>query len=241
MITLYQFPISHYCEKARWALDYKNLPHTIKNLLPGPHVKQVMALAKTSEVPVIKHKDHVIQKSNNIVDYLDKIFPEKSLTPEDEATRLQALEWEQFANKEVGVNLRIFFYHTLLKHPDILIPIFTHQGPWYGKIFMKLFFPQLRKTMIRYMRINDESATQARIDLKLAIDKINAHLVNHQFLAGDQFSRADLATAALLAPLIQPEKYGVPWPSQLPPALQTTIDEWSGELEWVRKIYKDYR
>jgi len=241
MITLYQFPISHYCEKARWALDYKKLQHTTKNLLPGPHIKQVMAMAKTSEVPVIKHKNNIIQKSDNIVDYLDKTFPEKHLTPLDETTRLQALEWEQFANKEIGINLRTFFYHTLLKHPDVLIPIFTHQGPWYGKIFMKLFFPKLRKTMIRYMRINDESAAQARINLKLAIDKINAHLVNKQYLAGDQFSRADLATAALLAPLIQPEKYGVPWPSPLPPVLQATIDEWSTELEWVRKIYKDYR
>jgi glutathione S-transferase len=36
MITLYQFQFSHYCEKARWALDYKGLAYAPKNLLPGP-------------------------------------------------------------------------------------------------------------------------------------------------------------------------------------------------------------
>ena len=35
--TLYQFPISHYCEKVRWAMDYKKLEYKAKNLLPGLH------------------------------------------------------------------------------------------------------------------------------------------------------------------------------------------------------------
>ncbi|VAW80072.1 hypothetical protein MNBD_GAMMA15-1204 [hydrothermal vent metagenome] len=37
-MTLYQFPISHYCEKIRWALDYKGLPYTTINPLPGSHI-----------------------------------------------------------------------------------------------------------------------------------------------------------------------------------------------------------
>jgi Glutathione S-transferase, N-terminal domain len=27
MIQLYQFPFSHFCEKARWALDYKSIAY----------------------------------------------------------------------------------------------------------------------------------------------------------------------------------------------------------------------
>ena len=38
MIELYQFPISHFCEKIRWTLDYKGLSHKTRNLLPGLHV-----------------------------------------------------------------------------------------------------------------------------------------------------------------------------------------------------------
>ena len=241
MIILYQFPISHFCEKARWALDYKKLSYKTKNLLPGPHVKQVMSIAKRSEVPVLKHENTIIQHSNNIIDYLDSAFPDHMLTPVDEETRVKALEWEAFVDQEVGPNLRTFFYHTLLEHPKILIPIFTYKGPWYGKILMKFFFPTLRLKMIKFMRLNDKTAAQAKQNLKLAIDKINQHLSKHQFLAGDSFSRADLAAASLLAPLVQPERYGLPWPSPLPAPLQTTIDEWSNELEWVRQLYNEYR
>ncbi|HKX12345.1 MAG TPA: glutathione S-transferase N-terminal domain-containing protein, partial [bacterium] len=37
---LYQFPISHYCEKARWALAFKEIPYRIVNLAPGLHFRR---------------------------------------------------------------------------------------------------------------------------------------------------------------------------------------------------------
>lgn len=71
-LRLYQFAISHYCEKIRWALDYKNLNHEITNLLPGQHlntVQKVTSGASTS-VPVLIHDNEVIQGSSSILDYL---------------------------------------------------------------------------------------------------------------------------------------------------------------------------
>ena len=78
-ILLYQFPISHYCEKVRWALDFKGLAYTQINCLPGLHVKQNKKLAKHSSVPILKHKGTVIQGSAKIIDYLETTFPEKPL------------------------------------------------------------------------------------------------------------------------------------------------------------------
>ena len=37
MRILYQFPLSHFCEKARWMLDYKELEYVAQNLMPGAH------------------------------------------------------------------------------------------------------------------------------------------------------------------------------------------------------------
>jgi len=54
MLTLYQFPISHYCEKARWALDYKKLDYRKVNLLPGPHMKKTKKLSGKTQVPVLE-------------------------------------------------------------------------------------------------------------------------------------------------------------------------------------------
>ena len=37
MRRLYTFRISHFSEKARWALDLQGLPYEESTLLPGPH------------------------------------------------------------------------------------------------------------------------------------------------------------------------------------------------------------
>lgn len=50
---LYQFPISHYCEKTRWNLDAKGLPYEVRNLVPGVHVLVVKRLTGTRTVPVL--------------------------------------------------------------------------------------------------------------------------------------------------------------------------------------------
>ena len=63
-LKLYQFAISHYCEKIRWALDYKGLNHVTVSLLPGQHVKTVRKLTgKASSVPVLDHDGQIVQGS----------------------------------------------------------------------------------------------------------------------------------------------------------------------------------
>jgi len=128
MITLYQFPISHYCEKIRWALDYKNINYEVKNLLPGLHVSTARKLAPDTCVPILVHGDRVIQGSDSIITYLEETFAEQRLTPASEQLKNEALEWEQYVDREVGIHVRICCYHILLEHPDVLIPFFTHQG-----------------------------------------------------------------------------------------------------------------
>jgi glutathione S-transferase len=53
MIKLHQFQCSHFCEKARWALEYKQVPYQPVNLLPGFHLKPMRKLAPKSCVPVL--------------------------------------------------------------------------------------------------------------------------------------------------------------------------------------------
>ena len=40
-VKLYQFCISHYSEKVRWALDYKDIKYQPVNLLPGQHSRTI--------------------------------------------------------------------------------------------------------------------------------------------------------------------------------------------------------
>lgn len=241
MIRLYQFPISHYCEKIRWVLDFKKLDHQLINMIPGLHIKQTKKMGLRSAVPIIQHGNNFVQGSNKIIDYLDEHFPHKSLTPTDEKLKNEVLEWESYLDKEIGVPVRLCVYNILLEHPEIVKPFFAHKGPWYGKLFLTFAFPKLRNKMRYFMNINDETSVVSKQKLSNTIDKLNAHYQSKPFLVGEQFTRADLSAAALLAPLVMPKQYGLNWPEQIPVKLQQLMDEFENRIKWVDQIYKQYR
>lgn len=241
MLRLYQFPISHYCEKARWALAYKGLEHQLENLLPGPHFSQVKKLAPKSSTPLLVHDGKTIQGSGEIITYLDQTFPVRPLTPEEPAEAEEALEWERFLDEEVGIHVRRLCYHSLLEHPKIVVPFLTHQGPWYGPLLYRFIFPQVRQKMRQAMKVDDEHAAQSKEVLDRATSKLFSHLEHRQFLVGDRFSRADLAAAALLAPLYRPKGYGLDWPERFPEPIESQLAEYRAGAPWVERMYAEYR
>ena len=240
-MQLYQMPISHYCEKIRWALDFKQLDYQVKNLLPGLHVKKAKKLAPRSSLPILVHDGKATQDSSEIITYLDGVFPDHPLTPVDPELKQEALRWEQFADQEIGGHVRRVCYHILLDHPRIVTPFFTHQGPWYGKFLIKRIYPRLQKTMRELMQINEQSFQESVTHLHQAVATINAHLEDRKYFAGERFSRADLANAALLAPLVMPDGYGLDWPQQVPDRLQQLMDEFRPKIAWVGRFYQQHR
>lgn len=241
MITLYQMPISHYCEKVRWALDYKRLDWEVKNLLPGPHASKARKLSGQTAVPILVHDGKVLHDSTAIISYLDERFPDRPLTPAGEDLKREALEWEEYADEQIGDHVRRLCYHTLLDHPDLVIPLLAHDGPWYGRILLRTVFPKLSASMRRFMHVNDEAAARSKERVEQALDKVCAHVGGRRFLVGDAFTRADLAVAALLAPLCMPDGYGVVWPSPVPEPLCSEMQVYSDRLGWVKEIYATCR
>ncbi|MBU2254901.1 MAG: glutathione S-transferase N-terminal domain-containing protein, partial [Gammaproteobacteria bacterium] len=72
MRTLYQFPISHYCEKTRWHLDHKGLDFQVDNLFPGLHRLKSKRLAGIVTLPILKDGEQVIGDSTQIALYLEQ-------------------------------------------------------------------------------------------------------------------------------------------------------------------------
>ncbi len=240
-LVLYQFPISHFCEKVRWALDYKGLKYKTKNLLPGQHVKFTKKVAAGTSVPVLKHKGKYIQGSNNIITYLDDQFPDKKLTPVKPEDKQASIEWERYLDMELGVHVRRYVYHTLLKKRSPVIGFLTSGGQFWVKPILWFKFGALAKGMRRFMDINEESAAKSRQHIQKALQRINDSAGKNKFLVGEYFSRADLTACALLAPLFMPPQYGLVWPEKLPEPLQSEIDEMLPQLQWVKEVYAKYR
>ncbi|HSN73243.1 MAG TPA: glutathione binding-like protein, partial [Steroidobacteraceae bacterium] len=166
---------------------------------------------------------------------------DRALTPADPEMRERSLEWERFADDRIGDDVRRICYHELLAHPDVVIPLMAAGGPWYGRFLLRRIFGQLESRMRRYMKIDAEETARSRERLATTITELMAGLDGRDYLVGDQFTRADLAVCALLAPLAMPPGYGVPWPKQSPPALAAEADRHADVLNWVRRIYDRHR
>lgn len=240
-MVLYQFPLSHYCEKVRWALDYKGLPYRTRNLLPGMHVKTIRGLAAASTVPVLEHDGVYIQGSAAAITHLDQHFPAKGLTPADAQPAQAAADWERYLDEEVGIHVRRYLYHTLLQHPKLVVGLLSAGSSFWAGPLMRLTFPMLERRMRRHMRIDAESAAASRQIIERALQRITESVSEQGYLVGGSFSRADLAAAALLAPMFMPPEYGLTWPPALPEPLRSEIAEMEPTLTWARQIYAQHR
>jgi glutathione S-transferase len=241
MLELYQMPLSHYCEKVRWALDYKSIPWRKRNLLPGLHVKTAQRLTGQTSVPILVHERRALNDSSRIIDYLDQRYPDRPLTPADPQLRRETLEWERFADLEIGDHVRRICYHTLLAEPNLVIPLLTQGGPWYGRLLLRRIYPRLERRMRQYMRIDAESTAASCTALARAIGQVEVQRAGRRHLVGDHFTRADLAVAALLAPLAAVRGYGIEWPAEQPHALAAEAAKHVEVIAWIRATYGSYR
>jgi glutathione S-transferase len=187
------------------------------------------------------------------IDYLEKNFPDKPLNFSDEQLNQQAIEWERFADECIGPHVRRIMYHELLNHPNIVIPLFSHQGPWYSGLYFKLAYPKLSQIMRKLMKINDKNVRKSKEILHDSLSKLNQHLfinlsdktidpcLTKNYLVGGRFSRADLSVSALLAPLFSPKEYGLNWPKTFPPEIQSLIKTFEPHMDYAKQCYASSR
>lgn len=245
-LQLYTFGISHYCERARWGLDWRGLAYEEIRWPPGPHVVLARRLgAPLTCVPILLAEGEVIQGSDQILDWTQRRPSGSGRTLEDGEDLELARELERRAEVVLGVHVRRLFYaETLTEHPEAVKPaLFAGVSPPL-RLVGEAMWPITRRKMIELMDARPLSAadSQARIEQELTwLDELLAR--GKGFLAGTRFSRADLTVATLLAPLAKPVEVPVYRDMALPARLSTTLDNWRGRpvLEWVRRIYGEYR
>lgn len=125
--VLYIFAISHYCEKARWALDYLGIDYESTHLPPGLHVLTAKKLgAPDSSLPILVADGQVVQGSAKIIDWAESVASGvvNCLTPN--VSREACQEIEKRLDDVLGVHTRRYYYsEALVDHPETVRPIFS--------------------------------------------------------------------------------------------------------------------
>ena len=240
---LYQFAISHYCEKARWALDHKKVAYQIKNLLPGLHILALRGKVEDTSLPVLRINGKYIQGSDQIIDVLEQIITAYPLTPTNPMQRDDAQYWESFATTELAAPYGVFYYSHMLEYPHLLRQRYSQNGPWYTPFFFALTFNRICQRLREMYNITNSSANQARERIEAALQKLQQHLQSRTYLVGNQFSRADLSVAALLSPLARPAQMATYRSNVYPDVINEFQAQFDGSsvMQWVRQIYQTHR
>jgi glutathione S-transferase len=210
MRVVYQFPISHYCEKTRWNLDAKGLRFDVKNVPPGVHRRVARRLAGVTTLPVLVEDGVGVGDSRVIFEKLEAQYPEPPLLPRDPAQRRRAVEIEGYFD-QVGVAVRHFIYGVLLNSPGQIARVFFRGYPLHFRLLGKLAGRKLEAQIRRLYRITADSVVAARGEIEAALERLEREIAGDptRYLVAESFSIADLTAASLLAPLAGPPRS--PW------------------------------
>jgi glutathione S-transferase len=244
--TLWQIDISHFSEKARWALAFKRIVHRRRSPLPGAHIPIAIWLTRGAHTtfPVIELDGRRIGDSTAIIAALEERFPEQPLYPEDSAQLRRALELEDFFDEELGPHIRLLVFHELGNDPERFARVMERTAPGpLARLSRPAATYARTYTGLRFGVRSPAAAEHSAARVLAAFERLEDELGSDEYLVGDSFSVADLTAASLFYPLVLPE--GGPLPTDEQPA--AGVERFRAPLKdrpayaWVEEMFRRHR
>jgi glutathione S-transferase len=245
--VLITIPISHYCEKARWALDRAGVRYREQAHLQLIHWVAARRAGGGRTVPVLVCGDRVLTESADIVDEADSRAPDgRRLYPEDPdaAAEVRALERDFDAN--LGPDGRRWMYNEMRGRRDLAVAYGPTGVPAWERRALPLAYPVVTRVIDRYLDITPATAAESEAQVRVSFDAVAERLGDGRpYLCGDRFTAADLTFAALAASVLMPPEYGVPLPQpeELPVTMAEAVREFRAHPAGAHALamYRDER
>jgi glutathione S-transferase len=214
VLRLVTIPISHYCEKARWALDRAGISYREERHVQAVHRIAARRAGGGTTVPVLVTPQGVLSESEEILVWIDeRTAPEYRLFPAAPPERVEVERLCRRFDEGLGPRGRRLMYIHMLAERKLMLR-FNNQGvpPWEDRV-IRLGWPLAVRWARRELAIRpgieaeDEAAVWRELDF---VAELLADGRKH--LCGERFSAADLTFAALSASVVVPPVYGVPLP-----------------------------
>jgi glutathione S-transferase len=214
VLRLVTIPISHYCEKARWALERAGIAYREERHVQGVHRVAARRAGGGPTVPVLVTPEGAIGDSAEILLWVDERTPaEHRLFPRERDARLDAASICRRLDDVLGPRGRRLMYIHLLAQRELALG-FNNRGvsAWEDRV-VRWGWPLMGRMIGSVLEIRpgieaeDEAAVWSEFDFvaELLAD-------GRPFLSGERFGAPDLTFASLSAALVVPPEYGTPLP-----------------------------
>lgn len=246
---LLTIPASHYCEKARWALERLNFNYIEEKHVPLFHVFANRKTGAGKVVPVlIVNEQTAIVGAPALLQYLHTQLPKESqLYPNNLELKQEVEKQENLLEKRLGPLVAHWVYYYFLNDKRLIQKLWCEGTPSIEKTMFPVIFPIARNQFKRMLGIKSDSASIIYKQIKQVFKSINQRLADGRtYLMGDTFSSVDLTFSALAGPaLLCPDYRGVRLPNlnEIPQEMAQGVKELRAMPagQYAIKLFRDER
>ena len=196
-MKLIQIPFSHNCVKVRVALAHKGLAHEVENIAPTDR-RGVFRASGQGLVPVLVDDGVTLADSTAILLHLEERYPTPPLLPAEPARRIECLLLEDWADRAFMAASRRIAYVNVLSTPGLLGSMFF---PGSSGLRLRIREAMARRVVVRRFRIDPRRHRRDLADVRAAAALAVERLGKGPYLLGADLTIADIALAAMAAPL----------------------------------------
>jgi glutathione S-transferase len=244
--TLITVPFSHYCEKARWALDWCRVPYREQKCLPGIHLRHTKRAGGRTVPVLLRDGAAPLTDSTDILKWADAQAPaERKLFPADAAARAESERLEDDFDVRLGPVTRLWAYaHGLRNRPLLRAMVAPSFPSWLDRAALKVAMPFVGRVIERQYGATMENGRRAEATIVAVFDEVSARLEKSPYLDGAHFGAADLTFAALGGPLVLPKEHpSLASDVEPTPEMRAFIDRLKATPagQHATKLYREHR
>ena len=197
MLTLYQFEISPFCDKARRILHWKKQPYEVHEVSLWQARTQLRRLNPAAKLPCLEHDGRLVADSSEIALYLEERFPTPPLLPADPSQRALCHVLEDWADES------LYFYEMQLRfgtreNARRWLPALSAHDSAPFRAVARLVLPRVLHAQLRNQGIGRKSLATVLVELERHVRAIATLLDGRDYLVGDALTLADISVFAQL-------------------------------------------
>lgn len=245
-LVLLTIGVSHYCEKARWALDRSGMKYEERTYPPILHYLATVRYRTKRTLPALLTPHGKILDSTDILHFVDRMAdPETRLFP-DNGERTEVEELESYFDERLGPATRRWAYSWVTKDPELMYELVkVGISPAEAKL-LRAMLPVIITGLTRGLGLGPAAIEKTQVRIAEVFEKASARIRGKRYFVGDRLTAADLTFAALGAPAVGAPEYGLsgaPDLARLPDEMRRTIEALRATPagEHALRIYRDHR
>ncbi len=226
---LITIPFSHFCEKARWALDRAGVEYVEARHLPPFVRKHARNAGGTGSVPTLGFPGGVRGESKAILKWCDeRTLENQRLYPADRALMERTEAYTDRLDREYAPAVRRLLFSAFLDDPAAFVRLGTRQAAFFEGLLFRLGAKKALASLAVDLELNSQKVAEAEAEVERTLLDAEERLAGGaRYLMGtDRMTAADLVFAAFTAPFVLPPEHpgGMGAPAEMPAALRTRLE-----------------